>query len=170
MTVPARSTADAATHRRVKEFLYHQADLLDAMRWGDYVALFARTGMYWMPARPEQITWVGLPSIFAEDIHLMEIRVRRLGHPRAWSQQAEWSTNHLVSNVRVYVPAEPGDGSMLARSSFHMVELRGDHERQFTGTYLHRLQPRQDGFEILLQRVDLLSARAPFDYVIQAWV
>ena len=167
--VLARSTVDADTRRSVEEFLYHQSDLLDAKQWAGYVALFAETGVYWMPARPEQTTWHGVPSIFAEDINLMNVRLKRLGHPRAWSQQLEWATNHVVSNVRVHAEGD-GRNTLVARSSFHVVELRGDHQRHFSGRYAHELRRKGDTYEILLQRVDLLSAQAPFDYVIQAWV
>jgi len=164
----ARSTADAETRKNVEEFLYHQADLLDTRRWAEYVALFAASGIYWMPARPEQTSWEGVPSIFAEDINLMNIRVKRLGHPRAWSQQVEWATSHVVANVRVGAP--DGAGVLIARANFHLSEVRGDHQRHFAGRYAHQLRRKGDGFEILLQRVDLLSAQIPFDYVIQAWV
>lgn len=164
----ARSTADAETRGNVEEFLYHQADLLDTRRWAEYVALFAAGGIYWMPARPEQTTWQGVPSIFAEDINLMNIRVKRLGHPRAWSQQIEWATSHVVSNVRVGAP--DAGGVLVARANFLLTEVRGDHQRHFAGRYAHELRRKRDAFEILLQRVDLLSAQIPFDYVIQAWV
>ena len=167
-SVMARSTVDAETRRNVEEFLYYQADLLDAKRWAEYVALFAAGGVYWMPARPEQTTWQGVPSIFAEDINLMNIRVKRLGHPRAWSQQVEWATSHVVTNVRV--GALDAGGVLIARSSFLLTEVRGDHQRHFAGRYAHELRRKGDAFEILLQRVDLLSAQIPFDYVIQAWV
>ncbi len=167
-SVMARSTADAETRRNVEEFLYHQADLLDTKRWAEYVALFAASGVYWMPARPEQTTWQGVPSIFAEDINLMNIREKRLGHPRAWSQQVEWATSHVVSNVRVSAP--DAAGVLVARANFLLTEVRGDQQRNFAGRYAHELRRKGGGFEILLQRVDLLSAQIPFDYVIQAWV
>ena len=164
-----RSSVDAETRMNVEEFLFHQADLLDTKRWSEYVGLFAGNGIYWMPARAEQTTWQGVPSIFAEDINLMNIRVKRIGHPRAWSQQMEWATSHVVANVRVGAP-DPASGILTACSNFHMTELRGDYQRYFAGRYAHQLRRRGDAFEIMLQRVDLLSAQIPFDYVIQAWV
>ena len=38
----------------VEQFLYRQAELLDAKRWQDYIDLFAEDGVYWMPASPRK--------------------------------------------------------------------------------------------------------------------
>ena len=46
-----------------------------------------------------QTTGDGAPSIFYEDRDLMAVRMKRIHHPRAWSQKTEWGTSHVVSNV-----------------------------------------------------------------------
>ena len=51
-----------------------------------------------------------------------------------------------------------------------MIELRRDSLRHFAGTYRHTLKLQGDSFKIAVQRVDLLNAQAPFDYVLQVWV
>lgn len=63
-----------------------------------------------------------------------------------------------------------GESEITVRSRFHMVELRRDNLRHFAGTYRHTLKVHGDEFKIALQRVDLLNAQAPFDYVLQIWV
>lgn len=164
-----RTCVDLETKRTVEEFLFLQAEMLDGKRWAEFIDSFTDDGIYWMPARPEQTTWKDTPSIFAEDRYLMTIRMKRMMHPRAWSQAAEWGTSHLLSNVRV--SAEDHESNVLvALSRFHVVELRGDGQRHFTGSYFHRLLRTDRSYKILLERVDLLSARATFDYVIQAWI
>jgi hypothetical protein len=45
-----------------------------------------------------------------------------------------------------------------------------DSLRHFAGTYRHTLNVHGGQFKIALQRVDLLNAQAPFDYVLQIWV
>ena len=50
------------------------------------------------------------------------------------------------------------------------MELRRDTVRMLGGSYGHTLLRTPDGFRIQLQRVDLINAQAPWDYVIQAWV
>jgi benzoate/toluate 1,2-dioxygenase subunit beta len=153
--------------RAVEQFLYRQSAALDEKRWQDFIDHFAEDGVYWMPAQPEQTTWEGVPSIFAEDRNLMRVRMLRLTHPHAWSQAPLWGTNHVVGNVML--EKESGD-EIVARSRFHMMEFRRDQNRHFAGTYIHHLRRTRSGFEIKLQRVDMVNAQGSYDYVLQAWV
>jgi benzoate/toluate 1,2-dioxygenase beta subunit len=162
-----RSDGQALQHA-VEQFLYRQAELLDAKRWQDYIDLFTDDGVYWMPARREDTTWDGVPSIFAEDKNLMHVRMGRVQHPDAWSQRPLWGTNHVVGNV--IVERIDANGDLVARSRFHMLELRRDNVRHFAGSYVHHLKKAADGYRIKLQRVDMTNAEAAFDYVLQVWV
>jgi benzoate/toluate 1,2-dioxygenase beta subunit len=153
--------------REVEQLLYRQSELLDSKSWDEYIALFTEDGLYWMPPAPHYTTWEGQPAIFIEDRDLMTVRARRIGHPRAWSQQAEWSTNHVVSNV---VIEKNSDNHIEVRSRFHMMELRRDDLRHFGGTYRHHLKRTPEGLRIKLQRVDMFNSQAPYDYVLQVWV
>ena len=70
-----------AQTREIEALLFRQAALLDEKRWAEFIDLFTEDGVYWMPASPEQTTWDGVPSIFAEDRDLMTVRMKRLAHP-----------------------------------------------------------------------------------------
>jgi 3-phenylpropionate/cinnamic acid dioxygenase small subunit len=157
----------ASLQQRVEQLLFHQSELLDGKHWGAYIDLFEDDGIYWMPVAPEQTEWVDSPSIFAEDKRMMQIRMGRVTHPNAWSQAPSWGTSHIVGNV---VIEAAGDSELLVRSRFHMIELRRDSLRHFAGTYRHTLKVHGEQFKIALQRVDMLNAQAPFDYVLQVWV
>ncbi len=118
----------------VEQFLYRQSELLDTKQWQAWIDLFADDGVYWMPADPAHKHWDGVPSIFAEDKNLMNVRMKRVLHPDAWSQRPLWGTNHVVSNVIL----ESYDSSeIVVRSRFHMLELRRDDVRHFAGAYRH---------------------------------
>ena len=164
----ARPAVAIDLQREVEQFLYHQAELLDAKQWQAYIDCFAADGVYWMPAAPEQTEWEGSPSIFAEDKLMMEIRKGRVSHPNAWSQAPMWETSHLVSHVTIEAATET---EVRVRSRFHMMELRRDTVRHFGGSYRHSLvRSTTGGLLVRLQRVDLFNAQAPFDYVLQVWV
>jgi benzoate/toluate 1,2-dioxygenase subunit beta len=170
----ARSTAAPKTNgvdlqREVETLLYQQSEALDNKEWKAFIDLFAADGMYWMPPAPHYTTWDGAPSIFAEDRDMMTVRMKRVTHPHAWSQQPEWGTNHVVSNV-VVEKIDPKSGDVHVRSRFHMVELRRDELRHFAGSYRHHLRRTKDGLRIKLQRVDMVNAQAPYEYVLQVWV
>ena len=164
------AAADAhATQQAVEQFLYRQAELLDRKRWREYIDLFTDDGHYWMPAAPEQTTGEGVPSIFYEDKNLMNVRMRRVQHPDAWSQRPLWGTNHVVGNVVIEADDAGGD-ELVVRSRFHMMEFRRETSRHFGGSYVHHLVRTDGGLRIRLQRVDLVNAQGPFDYVLQVWV
>jgi len=159
------ATIDALSE--IEQFLYRQSELLDSKLWQDYIDLFADDGVYWMPVTPEQTEWEGSPSIFAEDKHMMEVRMGRVTHPTAWSQAPMWATSHVIGNVVIEAEAP---GEWRVRSRFHMMELRRDTVRHFGGTYRHTLVRQAGQLRIKLQRVDMFNAQAPYDYVLQVWV
>jgi 3-phenylpropionate/cinnamic acid dioxygenase small subunit len=161
----AAATSDAL--REIEQLLFRQSELLDGKRWQGYIDLFADDGVYWMPVLPEQTEWEGSPSIFAEDKHMMEVRMGRVSHPTAWSQAPMWGTSHVIGNV--VIESESPD-AWIVRSRFHMMELRRDTVRHFGGTYRHTLVRERGELKIKLQRVDMFNAQAPYDYVLQVWV
>lgn len=165
--IPKAIPVDADLRRQVEELLFHQAALLDNKAWGEWTELFTEDGVYWMPSTPLQTDWRREASIFAEDRLLMEVRMGRLLHPNAWSQAAQWGTNHLVGNI-VIEAATPTTLEVYSR--FQMMEMRRDQVRHFGGSYRHTLVKQGEGWKIKLQRVDMTNGQAAFDYVIQAWV
>jgi len=167
---PARLAAanGADTLREVEQFLYRQAELLDRRQWDEFIELFDRDGIYWMPAAPEQTTGDGMPSIFYEDRDMMRVRMKRVTHPHAWSQAPDWGTNHVVSNVAI--ERERSGGEVTVRSRFHMMEFRRDASRHFAGSYIHTLRRTKGGWRIKLQRVDMVNSQGAYDYVLQVWV
>lgn len=157
------------TLRAVEQFLYRQADILDDRKWDDWLGLFTEDGHYWMPVSDDQTVADGVPNIFYEDLDLMRVRAKRVTHPHAWSQQPGHRTSHVVSNV-VIDEEQPETGDVVVRSKFHVVEYWNDGLRHFAGRYRHDLANTPDGYRIRVQRVDLINAEGPFDYVIQTWV
>lgn len=157
------------TQQAVEQFLYRQAELLDAKRWQDYIDLFTDDGIYWMPANADHEHWEGVPSIFIEDKNTMAVRMKRVLHPEAWSQVPIWETNHIVSNVVIQDISPEGD--VVVRSRFQMIELRREDVRHFAGRYLHVLKKGQnDSYLIQKQRVDMFNAQATYEFVLQVWV
>ena len=57
------ATHDDALLRRVEQFLFDQSDMLDSRRWQDWINLFTKDGVYWMPADPAHESGDGVPSI-----------------------------------------------------------------------------------------------------------
>jgi benzoate/toluate 1,2-dioxygenase beta subunit len=153
----------------VEQFLYRQAEILDDKHWDEWLELFTADGHYWMPASEEQTKADGQPNIFWEDLDLMRVRVKRVSHPRAWSQKPPHKHCHMVSNV-VIEKHDAATGDVVVRSRFHAAEFRRDNVRHFVGKYRHELKKTKDGYRIKLQRVDLVNAEGPFEYVLLTWL
>jgi 3-phenylpropionate/cinnamic acid dioxygenase small subunit len=97
----------------------------------------------------------------------MEVRASRLLHPNAWSQAAQWGTNHIVGNIVIEAVSNI---TVEVYSRFQMMEMRRDDIRHFAGSYRHTLLKQGSELQIKLQRVDMTNGQAAYDYVLQAWV
>lgn len=166
---PPLADVSNETQRAVERFLFRQAEILDDRRWDEWLALFTEDGRYWMPTHEAQQVGDGVPNIFWEDIDLMTVRIGRNTHPHAWSQSPPNRLSHVVSNV-IVKSEDPDTGNLVVGSRFHCSEYLRYEQRQFAGKYRHELAKTADGYRIRLQRVDLLNAEGPFDYVIQWWL
>jgi benzoate/toluate 1,2-dioxygenase beta subunit len=143
--------------------LVAEARLLDAGHFEEWLALFAEDGFYWIPAAPGQSDPLNHLSMFYEDKSVLSMRVRRLGHPRAYSAQPAPRTAHLVGGVTALPASEPGI-DCEARSSVMVVEYRPGtspgERRIWAGQQLHRLRRTPQGWRIVLKRVDLIDCDA----------
>ena len=120
-----------------EQFLIHEAALLDARRFRDWMALFADDGTYWVPAVPNQQSPFNEASLFYDDRELMKTRVERLEHPRIHVQTPPSRTAHLVGNIIV---EQADGGEFTVGSTVIMVEYRDDAQRLFAGRQHHRLR------------------------------
>jgi 3-phenylpropionate/cinnamic acid dioxygenase small subunit len=145
-----------------EQFLYHEAALLDARRFRDWMALFADDGTYWVPAVPNQASPFDQASLFYDDRELMKTRVDRLEHPRIHVQTPPSRTAHLIGNIAVE-EADEGKGEFVVGSTVIMVEYRDEHQRVFAGRQRHRLRREGGSFRIVQKRVDLINCDAAFE-------
>ena len=104
--VPGKAVINHELQREVEVFLSRQAALLDAKDWQAFIDCFTTDGVYWMPVELSQSSWTHEPSIFAEDRLMMEIRMRRLDRPNAWSPAPMWGINRMVGNVIIESESE----------------------------------------------------------------
>jgi 3-phenylpropionate/cinnamic acid dioxygenase small subunit len=163
---------DESGLREIERFLYREAALLDDKDWQAWLALYTEDCFYWVPSTMGQADPVNTISLFAESRMMMEMRIIRIGHPRAFSQEFPTRTAHLVGNVTI----DPAGGAasdggtnpradLVVRSSQHVLEYRKEDQRMFGATVRHWL--RRDGadWKIALKRIDLINCDAPMETV-----
>ena len=160
-------TADPVYVRKVEEFLFHEARLLDERCFEEWLALFTEDGIYWIPAAPGQQDPLGDVSIAYEDRQLIDVRVRRLRHPANYADQPPVRTRRMLGNVMFDDKVDDGaEDAVMVRSNFTLVEFHGDDQRLFVGEYVHTLIPVAESFRMKQKRVNLLNCDAPLGAIV----
>ena len=130
-------------HRRVEDFLYREAELLDRWQLDRWFELFTEDARYLVPptdipedeANPE----TALYYIVDDYVRIRE-RVVRLQKKTAHSEYPRSKTRHLVSNIIV----DPQDGHYNVRASFAVSRSKDGVTDVFYGHYDYDLV-EQDG-------------------------
>src|SRR5262249_61433497 len=111
----AASLAGAGIDRApFEEFLIHEAALLDARHFRDWMALFADDGTYWVPAVSDQVSPFDQASLFYDDRELMKTRVDRLQYPLLHVQKPPSRPAPPLRHIIVQ-PAPPGKPGIVSR-------------------------------------------------------
>jgi 3-phenylpropionate/cinnamic acid dioxygenase small subunit len=123
----------------VEDFLYREAELLDARRYEEWLALFTDDARYFMPMRrnvphdatDREFTREGADvNWFDEGKDTLSRRVRQIGTGIHWAEEPPSRICHIVSNVDV-VRATPPDGEATevdVRSRFLVYRNRVETE------------------------------------------
>jgi len=144
----------------VEQFLYHEAHLLDAQRFEEWLALFTDDATYWVPLEQGQRDPLETSSIIHDDRTLLELRVKQARHPRAHARTPLARTVHQVGNVRLL---EEGGDEIRVASTLVLVEFRAGRQRVWGGLVEHRLRRAGEGLRIARKRIDLVSSEGALD-------
>jgi 3-phenylpropionate/cinnamic acid dioxygenase small subunit len=150
-----------ATWFELSQFLYREAQLLDARDWDAWGGLFTAEGRYWIPAAREQSDWVNHVSLVNDNALLREIRLGRLKSGDAASLQVGApNSSHVVSNIVVTLDDETA-GRYTVRSRFVVAQYATWGTHTFHGGYTHELVRESGEIRIALKRVDLVDVDGP---------
>jgi p-cumate 2,3-dioxygenase beta subunit len=157
-------------HRpEVEDFLYAEADLLDAWNYDGWLALFQEGARYEIPTTDHRPGWSmhESGSFVDDDWDLLKARVKRLKSRKAHAENPHSRTHRLVSNVRLR-PLD--DETFAVGASFIVHRARDGHFDAYVGRYEHVLAPVEDGFRFRLRRSVLghesLSAGARLSFIL----
>jgi 3-phenylpropionate/cinnamic acid dioxygenase small subunit len=142
-----------------EQFLYHEARLLDAHRYEDWLALFTTDATYWLPLEAGQQDPYETSSIVHDDRTLLELRVKQYRHARAHARLPLARTVHQVGNVTVLETA----AELRVSSTLTVVEFRNEKQRVYGALVEHRLRKNGDTFAIAHKRVDLVNSEGEID-------
>ena len=149
------AVTDPAERDRFRMLLEREARLLDQLRYEDWLALFARECIYWVPATPNAGDPRREVAVMFDDRRRLEDRVYRLRTGFAWSQAPASRTVRLITNVEVFA-TDQGPVRMV-RSNFLISEFWGDETRILTGWSGYRVGWQDGRWEIVAKQVNLLE-------------
>ena len=140
-------------------FVMHEARLLDEGKFEDWYACFAEDGFYWVPLSAEQVDGENHNSLAYEDKLLLKLRIERLKHARAFSQQPASRCHHLLQTPEVDLFDVPGN-VYITRTQMLYTESRAEETQHYAVTVWHHLRMESGEPKIVLKRCDLLNAQA----------
>ena len=158
MTFPPATEADLVS--RVSQFLFHEAELLDARDWEGWDALFAPEGVYWVPSSSDQSDPLEQVSLIYDPPLLRRIRLQRLRNDDASSLEPGVQSTHHVSNVIVKTYDAPARRCTVV-SQLIVGQWTPWKQSTFHACCMHELIIGEDpqGCLILSKRIDLLGAK-----------
>lgn len=148
--------ADAVSRAEIEDLFYHEAELLDAWKLDDWLALMTDDAAYYVPPndKPDADHRFAL-FIIADDIVRLRERIIRLKDPNCHAEYPPSRTRRLITNVRV----AGHDGDVISASanfSIHRYRRGGAHQ-EFVGRYRYKLR-RVSGKLKIAERRAILDA------------
>ena len=159
----ARLLAEWGALREVELLLFREAELADAHRYDEWLALWAQDLLYWVPCNADDIDPERKISLIYEDRPKLEQRLLRLGTKHAHSQRPQSKLARTVSNIVLEdydydnAPAQGG----VATSRFIVAEMRLDKQTLWCGRMRHLLVREDGALRIKEKRVYLVNNDAP---------
>ena len=145
--------------RKIEQFLYDEANLLDNPDLDSWIKLYTEDGTYWMPVIEDQADPLNHVSIFYDDRVMMEVRRRNFVHPRAASKDHKVRSSHIIGNIRLQGSNDQGD--LVVTSNFQALVFYRNEQRAYGGRYEHHLVAHGDGHKIRHKKVMLINCEAP---------
>ncbi len=152
--------ASTGLMEELREFVYHEADLLDKQRFDEWKALFTGDGFYWMPLEREQPDPVHHTSLIYDDAALMELRIERMKDPRAYSLIPAVYCNHLLSRPKIDT-VDTEAQRFEVQANFLYTEVRGDVLHRLSGTSYYSLCREGDALKMRRKKVTIINCESP---------
>src|SRR6185312_5907896 len=149
----------AVTPATLADFVYREARLLDEKRFDEWYELFTDDARYWMPLTRGQPDGDTHTSLYYEDRLLLKVRIERLRHPSAFSQQQPRFCQHVLQQPALE-SSDAASGVFVTRTPFIYVETQLDTQLVLAGVAFHHLIQQDDALRIRMKKIELLNCDA----------
>ncbi len=169
MSAEPAALARLLLQREVEEFLYNEAELLDARRFDEWLALFTEDARYWMPMRrnvshddrEREFTREGADvNWFDEGKDTLGRRVAQIQTGIHWAEEPPSRICHMVSNVQVLRVSPSGSvtpSEVTARCRFLVYRNRVETETDILVGKREDVLRRVDGSWKIARRMVVLD-------------
>ena len=126
------------TYHDIRKWLYREARLLDEERFKEWLALLAPEIHYWLPLRENRFRRDRRPeptpatsaSVFNDDFHDLELRIKRFDTGLVWSEDPAPRVSRVVTNIEV-LDGNATDGLVVHSNISILRSRRQDEEATF---------------------------------------
>jgi 3-phenylpropionate/cinnamic acid dioxygenase small subunit len=144
----------------LEQLLYHEARLLDAERWRDWLALLAPDVHYWLPTRENRYRRDprGVAprredaALFDDRLGDLEDRIRRLETGLVWGEDPPGRIRRLITGVSAFAVDTPD----VRRVYSHFLVYRNrrqDEVAMFAGARRDTWRSTADGWRLVAREV-----------------
>jgi benzoate/toluate 1,2-dioxygenase beta subunit len=148
--------ADPAVRAQCEALLFEEARLIDDGRFEDWLDLFTKDCLYWIPSTPGGGDPRREVSIAFDDRRRLEDRIYWLRTGYAYSQIPPSRTRRLITNIEVLRGGQSDE--VRVRSNFVIFEFRNGRARSLAGWYAHLLRREAERWRIVVKRINLIDS------------
>lgn len=125
----APAAVDDSTIRQVTDWLYGEAELLDAGRYREWLDLLTEDLRYVVPVRVTREREAATDIVAGcahmdDDYDSMEMRVLRLETEYAWAEDPPSRCRHYITNIRV--TQGDSEDELVVKTNMLLYRTRGD--------------------------------------------
>ena len=155
---------DAVSRDDAEVLLFEEAALLDAERYADWLALYAREATYWIPSWKSERELVGDPSRELSYIFLTRDMIQdytvRMTSGQAFAASPGLRTTRIIGNVQTHAE-RPG----VVRSKWLMHVFRKAGSEIFSGDCEHVVVCEDGALRIVAKKIVLINDRFELGYM-----
>jgi len=145
----------AVTVWEAAEFIWAEADLLDARLHDEWLELWRPEGLYVIPIEPDAEDFEASLNYAYDDETMRRARVQRLGSKHSMSVVAAARTNRTLSRFRIL---QADDDRATVRCAQHLVESKRGEERLYAADVTYELARHDGGLKLLRKVVRLINS------------
>lgn len=160
----ALTQLDTITLEQIQQFLYREARFLDDEQWDDWLACYATTASFWMPAWDDNDSLTENPQseislIYYPDRQGLEDRIFRIKTERSSASTPDTRTSHNINNIEVIAV----DGKKVTvRFNWNTLSFRYKNQYSYFGMSRYEIDFSAEQPQILSKYVVLKN-----DYINQ---